>query len=127
VPEIKGDLFAYMGGIIRAMHGIALIVNGTTNHVHRLVRIPPVCSVAERARVLKANASRWAHEKWPQHVTFAWQTGYGAFSVSESSVPTVMEYIAKQEEHQRRRSFQEEYMEFLRKNGIEYEEKYRWD
>ncbi len=126
-PEIKGDLFAYMGGIIRAMHGIALIVNGTTNHVHLLVRIPPVCSVAEMARVLKANSSRWAHEKWPQHAAFAWQTGYGAFSVSESSVQTVTEYIAKQEAHHRRRSFQEEYMKFLRKNGSAYEEKYLWD
>jgi hypothetical protein len=66
-------------------------------------------------------------KKWPQHGTFAWQTGYGAFSVSESSVPTVMEYIAKQEEHPRRRSFQEEYVQFLRKNGIAYEEKYLWD
>jgi REP-associated tyrosine transposase len=126
-PEIKGDLFAYMGGIIRAMDGIALIVNGTANHVNLLVRIPPICSVAEMARVLKANSSRWAHEKWPQHTTFAWQAGYGAFSVSESSVQTVTKYIAKQEEHHRRRSFQEEYMEFLRKNGIAYEEKYLWD
>ncbi len=60
-------------------------------------------------------------------MTFAWQTGYGAFSVSESSVPTVMKYIAKQEAHHRSRSFQEEYMEFLRKNGIAYEGKYLWD
>ena len=116
-----------MGGIIREMHGIALIVNGTTDHVHLLARIPPICSVAEIARVLKANSSRWAHEKWPHHTEFAWQAGYGAFSVSESSAPTVMEYIAKQEEHHRRRSFQEEHLEFLRKNGITFEEKYLWD
>jgi REP element-mobilizing transposase RayT len=56
-------LFAYMGGIIRAMHGIALIVNGTENHVHLLVRMPTVCSVSEMVRVLKVNSSRWAHEK----------------------------------------------------------------
>lgn len=126
-PEIKPDLLAYMGGIIREMHGVALIVNATTDLVHILARIPPVCSVAEMARILKANSSRWAHEKWPGHRTFAWQTGYGAFSVSESSVPAVMEYIAKQEEHHRKKSFQEEYLEFLHKNRIAYDEKYLWD
>jgi putative transposase len=116
-----------MGDIVRAMHGIALIVNGTTDHVHILVRVPPVRSVAEMARVLKANSSRWAHEKWPWHTAFTWQAGYGAFSVSESSVQTVTEYIAKQEAHHRKRSFQEEYLEFLRKNRIAYEEKCLWD
>jgi len=74
-PETKDDLFAYMGGIIREMHGVALIVNGTTDHVHLLARIPPVCSVAEMTRILKANSSRWAHEKWPGHRAFSWQTG----------------------------------------------------
>ena len=125
-PAIKEDLLAYMGGIIREMRGVALIVNGTADHVHLLMRISPVYGVAQMVRVLKTNSSRWAHEKWPQHRHFAWQTGYGAFSVSESSAPAVMEYIAKQEEHHRKRSFQEEYLNFLRKNRIPYEEKYLW-
>jgi REP element-mobilizing transposase RayT len=62
-PDLKGALFAYMGGIIREMHGAALIVNGTEDHVHLLIRVPPVLGVAEVARVLKANSSRWVHEK----------------------------------------------------------------
>ena len=78
-------------------------------------------------RIVKANSSRWAHEKWPQHRGFAWQTGYGAFSVSQSNVAAVTKYIAEQERHHRTTSFQEEYLQFLRKNGIAFEEKYIWD
>jgi putative transposase len=89
-----------------------------------LVRIRPVQSVAEIARVVKANSSRWLHEKGNTH--FAWQTGYGAFSVSESNVPAVTKYIAAQEGHHRRRSFQEEYVAFLKKNKIVYDERYIW-
>ena len=123
-PEIRADLFAYLGGIIREMHGTALIINGTSDHVHMLIRIRPVHSAAEIARVVKTNSSKWVHEKW--NVRFAWQTGYGAFSVSESRVPTVSRYIAMQEEHHRKQSFEEEYVAFLKKNRIEYDERYIW-
>ena len=78
-PEIRTDLFAYLGGIIREMHGAALIINGTADHVHILARIRPVQSAAEIARVVKTNSSRWVREKW--NMNFAWQTGY-ALSVS---------------------------------------------
>ena len=109
-PEFRDDLFAYLGGVIREMNGTALIVNGATDHVHMLVRVRPVHSAAEIARVVKANSSRWLREKWdPQ---FAWQTGYGVFSVSESNVAAVMKYIADQEEHHHKRSFQEEFVAF---------------
>ena len=91
--EIKPDLFAYMGGIMREMRGVALIINGTSDHVHMLVRVPPAHSVAEVARIVKTNSSRWAREKWPVK-NFGWQTGYGAFSVSESRVAGVTKYIA---------------------------------
>jgi len=123
--EIRNDLFAYLGGIIRGMNGTALIINGTADHVHMLVRIRPVQAAAEIARVVKANSSKWVHEKW--NTCFAWQTGYGAFSVSESNVPAVSRYIAAQEEHHRRVTFQEEYVAFLKKNKIEYDERYIWD
>jgi putative transposase len=122
--EIRDDLFAYLGGIIREMHGTALIVNGTADHVHMLVRIRPVQAAAEIARVVKTNSSHWVKEKWK--VPFAWQTGYGAFSVSESNVPAVSRYIATQEEHHKKRSFQEEYVAFLKKNKIAYDERYIW-
>ena len=83
-PDFRVRLFAYLGGIIREMDGTALIVNGTADHVHMLVRIRPAQSAAQIMRVVKANSSRWVHEKWSRE--FAWQTGYGVFSVSESNV-----------------------------------------
>ena len=122
--EIRTDLFAYLGGIIREMRGTALIVNGTADHVHLLVRIRPAQAAGEIARVLKTNSSLWVHKKWG--VPFAWQTGYGAFSVSESYIPTVSRYIARQQEHHRKLTFQEEYLAFLKKNKIAYDERYIW-
>jgi putative transposase len=123
--DIRCGLFAYLGGIVREMHGTAIIINGTVDHVHMLIRIRPVQAAAEIARVLKTNSSRWVREKW--NMQFAWQTGYGAFSVSESNVPAVSRYIATQEEHHKKRTFQEEYAAFLKKNKIEYDERYIWD
>ncbi len=123
-PEFRDDLFAYLGGIIREMHGTALIINGTSDHVHMLVRIRPVQSPAEIARVVKTNSSRLVREKWSKE--FAWQTGYGAFSVSESNVRAVTRYIAGQEEHHKKHSFQDEYVAFLKKNHVAYDERYIW-
>jgi putative transposase len=124
-PEFRGDLFAYLGGIVREMNGTALIINGTGDHVHMLLRVRPVHSSAEMARVVKTNSSRWVREKWSSE--FAWQTGYAVFSVSESSVAAVTKYIADQEEHHKKHSFQEEFVAFLKKNHVEYDEKYIWD
>jgi REP element-mobilizing transposase RayT len=124
-PEFRSDLLAYLGGIIREMDGTALIINGTSDHVHMLVRVRPAHAPAEIARVVKTNSSRWVHEKWSSE--FAWQTGYGVFSVSESSVATVTKYIAGQEEHHRKHSFQEEYVAFLKKNNVAYDERYIWE
>jgi len=123
--DIRTDVFAYLGGIIREIRGTAIVVNGTADHVHMLIRIRPVQTAAEIARIVKANSSRWVHEKW--NVRFAWQTGYGAFSVSESNVPAVSRYIATQEEHHRKVTFQEEYVAFLKKNRIAYDERYIWN
>ncbi len=124
-PDFRADLFAYLGGIVREMDGTALIINGMSDHVHMLVRVRPAHSPSEIARVAKANSSRWVHEKCGPD--FAWQTGYGVFSVSESSVAAVTKYIAEQEEHHRKQSFQEEYVAFLKKNNVDYDERYIWD
>lgn len=107
------------------MHGTALIINGMSDHVHMLLRIRPVHSSAEIARVVKANSSRWVREKWSSE--FAWQTGYAVFSVSESNVAAVTEYVAGQEEHHKKHPFQEEFVAFLKKNHVEYDEKYIWE
>lgn len=124
-PGFRVDLFAYLGGIVREMNGTALIVNGTADHVHMLARLRPVHSAAEVVRIMKANSSRWAHEKWGHE--FGWQTGYGVFSVSESNGEAVKKYIAEQEEHHQKHSFQEEFVAFLKKNNVAYDERYIWD
>jgi putative transposase len=110
-----------MGGIVRELKGTALAING----VHMLVRIRPAQSAAEIARVVKTNSSRWAREKWKPD--FAWQTGYGVFSVSESNLAAVSKYIAGQEEHHKKHSFQDELVAFLKKHGVPYDERYVWD
>ena len=124
-PEFRDDLFAYLGGIIREMNGTALIINGVNDHIHMLVRARPVQSAAEIARVVKTNSSRWVRENYS--AAFAWQTGYGVFSVSESTVESVTKYIAEQETHHKKQSFQEEYVAFLKKNHVEYDPRYIWD
>ena len=124
-PEFRNDLFAYLGGIVREMQASALIINGTADHVHMLLRIRPAQSAAEIVRVVKANSSKWVRAKWS--LDFAWQTGYGVFSVSESNVTAVKKYIAGQEEHHKKHSFQEEFLAFLKKNHVEYDERYIWD
>lgn len=123
-PEFRADLFAYLGGIVREMQGTALIVGGTSDHVHILARVRPAHSAAEIARIIKASSSRWVHERWG--ADFAWQTGYGVFSVSESNVAEVTKYIAGQEEHHKRHSFEEEFVAFLKKNNVDYDERYIW-
>jgi len=124
-PGFRADLFAYLGGIVREMDGTALIINGTADHVHILLRIRPAQSSAQIARVVKANSSRWVREKWDKQ--FAWQTGYGVFSVSESNVSAVSKYIAEQESHHQKHTFQEELVAFLKKNNVAYDERYIWD
>jgi putative transposase len=124
-PEFRDDLFAYLGGIVREIRGTALIINGMQDHVHLLVRIRPAQSAADLARVVKTNSSGWVRAKW--NSSFAWQTGYGVFSVSESNVETVTKYIAQQEQYHKKQSFQEEFVAFLKKNNLAYDPKYLWD
>ena len=125
--ELRPRLLAYMGGVVRAVGGTPAIVNGTDDHVHILLGLPVTKAVADVLRVVKANSSRWAHETFPARRDFAWQSGYGAFSVSQSNAAAVHAYIAEQEEHHRRMSFQEEYVAFLKRHGIAYDERYVWE
>ncbi|HYO49326.1 MAG TPA: IS200/IS605 family transposase [Chloroflexia bacterium] len=125
-PEIKASLHAYLGGIVKEMGGKPLIINGTQDHVHMLVALPATVAIADLIRVVKANSSRWAHEKWPERHGFGWQ-GYGAFSVSRSAMKDVEEYIANKEEHHRKVSFKEEFLALLKRHDIPYVERYIWE
>jgi putative transposase len=126
VPQIAPEVFAYMGGIIKAFGGVPLLINGVADHVHMLVSLPAAIAVAEAMRLVKANSSKWVHERWSEHRGFAWQNGYGAFSVSRSNQEAVLKYIAGQEEHHRTVTFQEEFVAFLKRHGIEFDERYVW-
>jgi len=131
LPQIDGDLkerlHPYLGGILRKLDGKASIVNGTCDHVHLMVQLPPDLALSDAVRVLKTNSSKWVHEQWPTRSKFAWQTGYGAFSVSKSNAAAVTKYIADQEKHHRRKTFQEEFLEYLKKHEIAYDERYIWE
>jgi hypothetical protein len=113
-----------MGGIIRQLDGVALLINGVADHVHILKSLPATAAPSEFVGKLKANSSKWVHENFPEQRAFAWQLGYAAFSVSISQKQGVLDYIAGQEEHHREVSFQEELMAFLKKHEIEYDERY---
>ena len=126
-PEIQSRLWEYLGGIVRNAGGIAIQIGGSTDHVHLLVTLRQDRALSDFMRELKAGASGWIHDTFPHLADFAWQVGYGAFTVSHSGLDSVKIYIANQEEHHRRLSFQDEFRAFLIKHGIEFDEKYLWD
>ena len=125
-PTLASRLFPYLGGILKERKSVPLIINGPADHVHLLVAIPPAESLADLLRVLKTNSSRWVHQEFPALRNFGWQAGYAAFSVSGSRSAAVKQYIALQQEHHRRISFQEEFLTFLRKHGVAYDERDLW-
>jgi REP element-mobilizing transposase RayT len=122
--EYEVQLYDYMGGTIRSAGGISLELNGTNDHVHLLAKLRPDRSVSDVLRDLKANATGWMHDVFPALKDFSWQRGYGAFSVSQSNVDEVRQYIARQKEHHHKLSFRDEFIQFLRANRIECDERY---
>ncbi|HMD85580.1 MAG TPA: IS200/IS605 family transposase [Terriglobia bacterium] len=107
--ELRPDLLAYRGGIVRKLGGKLVDANARLDHVHCLLSLPPALAVADALRILKTNSSAWVHET-RRRAAFAWQAGYGAFSVSQSNVPAVVKYIRNQDQHHRRITFQEEFI-----------------
>ena len=118
-------LHAYLGGAVRAIDGVPEAVGGTADHVHLLVGLRAAQRLADVLREIKHASSQWVHENVGAN-DFAWQEGYGAFTVSASKIEAVKKYIAQQEEHHRKSSFAEEYVTFLRESGVDYDERYLW-
>ncbi len=124
---IRPRLFEYVGGILKSENAVLLAAGGMPDHVHWLISLHQQTTVADVLRLIKTNSSKWIHEEYPDLRHFAWQTGYGAFSVSVSNIERVKAYIHGQEEHHRTITFQDEYRAFLKKHGIRFDERYLWD
>ena len=93
VDEIQSDVHAYVGGILRELNATPIAIGGMADHLHLLIRLPADMTLADCMRVVKTNSSRWIKQRWPERRAFAWQGGYGAFSVSESNRGVVKRYI----------------------------------
>ena len=125
-PELADELYPYVGGIIRNENGRLLKIGGMTDHVHILAKFPPSISVSDMMRKIKSNSSKSTNTK-QLGKRFQWQRGYAAFSVSESAVEQVSNYIANQAKHHKKMSFQDELRLLLKKHHVEYDERYIWD
>lgn len=125
--NIRGDLHAYLASILKANNCPTLIVGGVSDHVHALFVLSKNHSIADIVYEIKRSSSKWAKRQALNLREFYWQAGYGAFSVSQSHVEQVEQYIRDQERHHRRKTFQDEFRDFLRKYQVEYDESYVWD
>jgi REP element-mobilizing transposase RayT len=126
-PEIEPDLYAYLGSVFRDMHCPLLEGNGMPDHVHLLFQLARTVTVADLVEEAKKSSSKWLKTKGQRFAGFYWQTGYGAFSIGESGVADLRQYIRNQKAHHKARSFQEEFRLILGKYQIEFDEHYVWD
>ena len=125
--RFRARLYEYMSGIARQEFGQALRIGGTEDHLHALLLLRADVSIADAMRKWKSLSSGWVHKTFPQTTDFAWQSGYGAFSVSESQKDGVIGYIERQASHHRKVTFEEEFLRFLDRHGIEYDPRHVWD
>ena len=125
VPAWRERLHAFLGGIVNQLDGIPTAIGGVADHVHLLIGLRATHCLADVLREIKWVSSGWVHDEIGER-TFQWQEGYGAFTVSAPQCGAVRDYIARQEEHHRARTFQEEYLDFLRRGTVEYDDRYLW-
>lgn len=123
-PDIQSDLWSFLGGIARKNRFKALVVGGTENHVHVLLSLPADVPLAKAMQLIKGASSRWLNETHTKG--FAWQEGYGAFTVGISQKADTIAYIQSQAEHHRKRTFEEEFIAFLNKHDVKYNPRYVW-
>lgn len=126
-PAVETELNPYMAKIFRELKSPSLAIGGTADHVHILFSLGRVMAVADLVEEIKTGTSKWIKTKGREFINFHWQKGYGAFSIGQSDVSAVKRYIHDQKMHHRRISFQDEYREFLKAYGNEYDERYVWD
>jgi len=124
---IRPKLYGYLNGICKNMECPAVIIGGYTDHLHLLCRFSKKNTIMKLLEEIKKSSSKWMKTQGDKYSNFYWQDGYGAFSVNPYEVHTVVEYIENQEEHHKKKTFQEEYRAFLNKYKVEYDERYVWD
>ena len=120
--RVRKRVFPYIGGVIKGLGGTVIAIGGMPDHAHFVARLPTNMCVADFVRKIKANSSKWMNER-ATDMKFGWQRGYGAFSISESVVSSVAQYVRNQERHHRSRSFEEELMMLLTRHGIGFDER----
>ncbi len=123
-PEIENRIWAYIGGIARKHKMTPIQIGGTDDHIHGLVGSPATLSPSQIAKYLKGDSSKWIHAEFPELRGFAWQDGYGVFSVSKSEIDRVKKYIQNQREHHTKQTFEDEFVSLLRLHEIEYDERF---
>jgi putative transposase len=126
-PAFRDEVHAYLGGCAKTLQCLPLRIGGVADHVHLLTTLARTMAVADFVKEVKRVSTLWIQERGALYGQFHWQAGYAAFSVSESQVPTVIRYIQNQETHHRKVTFQDEFREFLRRHGQEWDERYVWD
>lgn len=125
--SVRPSLYAYLASVARNADCECFRVGGVADHVHLAIGLSRTVTVAKLIEELKTSSSKWLKSQSPGLMRFAWQRGYGSFSVGPSDLNALVQYIDHQEEHHRTRTFQEEYRAFLTKYGIPFDERYVWD
>ena len=126
-PEISERLYPYIGGIIRAERGVLYDIGGIEDHAHLYLRWRPDATVSDLMRTVKSRSSKWVHDTFPSLGAFAWQEGFGVFTVSKSQEGAVKAYIVGQHEHHKKEDFKSELLRLLRAHGVEFDERYVFD
>jgi putative transposase len=126
MPEVEPDLFAYIGGITRALESPLLAANGTADHVHLLISMDKKMSMSDLMENVKKDSSKWIKDRGREFEEFHWQDGYAGFSIGKSMQDKVEKYIANQKKHHRRDGFKEELLKLLKKYEVEYDQRYIW-
>ena len=126
-PALRQRLWPFLGGIARQNGMKAIEIGGVPDHVHILLSLPSTISIAKALQLIKGGSSKWVHGTFPEHRLFGWQVKYGAFGVSVSLLDKTIQYIQTQEDHHRKMTFQEEFLALLKKQRIDYDERYLWE
>ncbi|MEI7987275.1 MAG: transposase [Armatimonadota bacterium] len=125
--ELRESLFAYISTLLKSQGHVPIIVGGHDDHIHMLFGLARTVSVSDTMKLTKVHSSLWVKQEFENRKDFGWQSGYGAFSVAYSSMDAAIAYIANQDDHHSKTSFQDEFRSLMKEHGIEIDEKYVWD